>query len=87
MESHFTDLLRPFLKLAESTELEIGPDTDLRRLGLTSMQAIELLFAIEDTYRISLPDEHMNDTTFATAGSLWRAVAAQLPDRTGEADT
>jgi acyl carrier protein len=43
------------------------------------MQSIELLFSIEDTLGIALPDEALNETTFATAGSLWKAVAAQLP--------
>ncbi|WP_406141603.1 acyl carrier protein [Streptomyces sp. NBC_01089] len=80
MDSRFTELLRPFLKNAGPDGVEITPDTDLRRLGVDSMQAIELLFSVEDTFGISLPDEELNDTTFATAGSLWRVIAAQLPD-------
>ncbi|MFE0644601.1 acyl carrier protein [Streptomyces sp. NPDC058877] len=79
MDPRFAELLRPFLKHAGPGELTITPDTDLRRLGVDSMQAIELLFQIEDTFGIELPDEKMNDATFATAGSLWREVAAQLP--------
>ncbi|MGG2460874.1 acyl carrier protein [Streptomyces sp. RGM 3693] len=80
MDPRFTDLLRPFLKHAGTDPLTLTPDTDLRRLGVDSMQAIELLFTIEDTFGISLPDEELNDATFATAGSLWQAIAAQLPD-------
>ncbi|MFF2809820.1 acyl carrier protein [Streptomyces sp. NPDC058000] len=80
MDPRFTDLLRPFLKHAGADPLTLTPDTDLRRLGVDSMQAIELLFTIEDTFGISLPDEELNDATFATAGSLWQAIAAQLPD-------
>ncbi|MER5572898.1 phosphopantetheine-binding protein [Streptomyces massasporeus] len=83
MDARFTELLRPFLKHAGQEEITITGDTDLRRLGVGSMQAIELLFRLEDTFGIELPDEDMNDTTFATAGNLWRVVAAQLPD--GEA--
>ncbi|QKW25033.1 acyl carrier protein [Streptomyces seoulensis] len=79
MDPRFTDLLRPFLKHAGPGDLAITPETDLRRLGVDSMQAIELLFQLEDGFGIQLPDEDMNDATFATAGSLWRAVAAQLP--------
>ncbi|MER7109834.1 phosphopantetheine-binding protein [Streptomyces sp. NPDC000229] len=79
MDPRFTDLLRPFLRNA-AEETVITPDTDLHRLGIDSMQAIELLFAIEDTFGISLPDEDLNDVTFASAGNLWRAIAAQLPD-------
>ncbi|GHD53704.1 acyl carrier protein [Streptomyces galbus] len=80
MDPRFTDLLRPFLKHAGPDELTITPETDLRRLGVDSMQAIELLFQLEDSFGIQLPNEDMNDATFATAGSLWRVVAAQLPD-------
>jgi acyl carrier protein len=77
MDATFVDLLRPFLKGAG--DVDITPDTHLLELGIDSMQSIELLFSIEDTLGIALPDEALNETTFATAGSLWKAVAAQLP--------
>nr|WP_237524418.1 acyl carrier protein [Streptomyces sp. SID5643] len=61
-------------------------DSRLHDLGLNSMKAIDLLFGIEDELGVSLPDEDLNDATFATAGSLWNAVrrasAAQGADRT-----
>lgn len=72
MDPRFTDLLRPFLRF-------LGPEpiqesSPLRELGLDSMQAIDLLFAVEDAYGCVLPDDLMTDATFATAGSLWTAV-------------
>ena len=76
MDVRFTDLLRPFLKFL--CEAEISPESELRPLGLDSMQAIELLFAIEDTFGVTLPDEAMTDATFATAGSLWTEVHTAL---------
>ncbi|MEU1662144.1 acyl carrier protein [Streptomyces sparsogenes] len=85
MDPRFTDVLTPYLKFRG--DRQIGPDSDLRALGLDSMQAIELLFAIEDTYGVSLPDEAMNDATFATAGSLWHEVSAALSARQGPGDT
>lgn len=75
MDSRFIDLLTPFLKFA--ADQEITADSKLRDLGLDSMQSIELLFAIEDAYGIALPDDELNDTTFATAGNLWNAISAQ----------
>lgn len=74
MDPRFVELLTPFLKFLRGRE--ITPESRLMELGLDSMQSIELLFAIEDTFGISLPDEDLNDATFATAGSLWRAVDA-----------
>jgi acyl carrier protein len=73
MDPRFTDLLAPFLKFLG--DQEITAETALREQGLDSMQAIELLFAIEDTFAVVLPDEHMNDTTFATAGNLWTVIS------------
>ncbi|HEU5471328.1 MAG TPA: acyl carrier protein [Actinophytocola sp.] len=73
MTPDFAVMLRPFLKYAGDTE--ITADSRLRDLGLDSMQAIELLFAIEDGYGVSLPDDKLVDDTFATAGGLWAEVA------------
>ncbi|PZG02546.1 phosphopantetheine-binding protein [Micromonospora deserti] len=72
MDTGFPDLLKPFLKYA-GTE-PITPDASLTDLGLDSMRAIELLFAIEDTYGVSMPDELLTNHTFATAGSLWATI-------------
>ncbi|MGW3953926.1 acyl carrier protein [Streptomyces sp. NPDC004752] len=83
MDERFTAVLLPFLKF--HTEGALDAESDLRGLGLDSMQAIDLLFAIEDAYGISLPDEAMNDTTFATAGNLWKEVSAALTGQPGSA--
>jgi acyl carrier protein len=74
MDSGFAATLRPFLKYAG--DQEITAESRLRDLGLDSMQAIELLFAIEDGYGVTLPDEKLVDATFETAGRLWSEVAA-----------
>jgi acyl carrier protein len=72
MDHEFVAMLRPFLKYAG--EQEITPSACMRDLGLDSMRAIELLFAIEDTYGVSIPDEMLTDATFETCGSLWSAI-------------
>ncbi|MCR6483505.1 phosphopantetheine-binding protein [Amycolatopsis sp. OK19-0408] len=76
MDPRFTELLARFLRFLDGRE--ITPESNLRELGLDSMQSIELLFAIEDVFDVALPDEDLTDATFATAGSLWKAVAAAL---------
>ncbi|NBE50589.1 acyl carrier protein [Streptomyces sp. YC537] len=76
MDPRLTELLTPFLKFLGDQEITAG--SSLRDLGLDSMQAIELLFAIEDTFGVTLPDDDMNDETFATAGSLWAVVSAVI---------
>ncbi|MGW4162032.1 phosphopantetheine-binding protein [Streptomyces sp. NPDC004788] len=80
MNPEFEGMLRPFLKYAG--EQELTAESKLRELGLDSMQEIELLFAIEDTFGVQLPDELLTETTFATAGNLWQAIS----DLDGAAD-
>ena len=77
MDSGFTTMLRPFLKYAG--DQEVTAESRLRDLGLDSMQAIELLFAIEDGYGVTLPDDKLVDATFETAGRLWAEIHKLLP--------
>ena len=72
MDAAFPDLLKPFLKYAGTQP--ITAEASLNELGLDSMRAIELLFTIEDIYGVSMPDELLTDSTFATAGSLWNTI-------------
>lgn len=85
MDTQFAELLRPFLKLVG--DHEITADSRLHDLGLDSMRAIELLFAVEDTYGVSLPDDKLVDATFKTAGSLWTVVAEQLSATAGRGES
>lgn len=72
MDPEFVALLRRYLKFAATTGIE--PDSSLRDLGLDSMRSIELLFAVEDSYGVVIPDDRLTDATFATAGSLWALI-------------
>jgi acyl carrier protein len=78
MDEQFTNVLRPHLPFLGNVHLR--PDDQLRDLGLNSMQAIEVLFAVEDAYGISIPDDQLTDETFATAGSLWSIIVAIRKD-------
>jgi acyl carrier protein len=72
VDAQFVTLLRPFLKYAG--DQEITPDSRLRDLGLDSMRAIELLFALEDAYDVVVPDEKLVEDTFETCDSLWTMI-------------
>lgn len=80
MNTDFVTMLRPFLKFAG--DQEITEESRLRDLGLDSMREIELLFALEDTFDVSVPDDRLVDATFETGGSLW-AVIEDLRDPAG----
>jgi acyl carrier protein len=72
VDAEFVELVRPFLKFAGDQELT--PASRLRELGLDSMRAIEMLFALEDTYGVIVPDEKLVEESFETCGSLWTMV-------------
>ena len=53
MDQRFIDVLTPYLRFHNGEP--IRPESDLRTLGLDSMQAIEVLFAIEDDVHAGQP--------------------------------
>ncbi|MFB0840131.1 phosphopantetheine-binding protein [Arthrobacter sp. E44] len=65
----FDEVLRGHLNSGGSTPID--PDAPLKDLGLTSMEAVELLFDLEDEFGVELPDEAMTDETFSTRRSLF----------------
>lgn len=69
MDAEFVALVTRHLKYAAAET--VTPRSRLRDLGLDSMRSIELLFAVEDTYGVTIPDERLTDATFETAGNLW----------------
>lgn len=52
----------------------IMPDTPLAELGLDSMRAVDILFDIEDSFGVRLPDEALTPETFATPAGLTAAI-------------
>lgn len=72
MNAEFAALLRPYLKYAG--DQEISGDASLRDLGLDSMRAIEVLFALENAFGIMIPDEQLTDATFETPSTLWSVI-------------
>jgi len=72
VNADFAALLRPYLKYAG--DQEITAESSLRDLGLDSMKAIELLFAVEDAYGVVIPDDRLTEATFETGSSLWTVI-------------
>lgn len=64
-------------EIAPSQDLEIGPETELRAgLGLNSLDAVDLVMALEDEFQIELPDEELQ--AFETVGDVVAAVGRQV---------
>lgn len=83
MDAEFVALVTRHLRYAGAGA--VTAHSRLRDLGLDSMRSIELLFAVEDAYGVTIPDERLTDATFETAGNLWtvlQELATPLPDGT-----
>jgi acyl carrier protein len=60
------------------TAEQLDPHASIRATGIDSLALVEFLFAIEDRYGISLPDENSNIDTLADLASVVdRLVAAR----------
>jgi diaminopimelate decarboxylase len=74
LDPAFDQILRRHLKYLDPGDA-LDPDQPLRDLGLDSMQAVELLFDVEDRFDRVLDDEELTAETFATARSLWAVIS------------
>jgi acyl carrier protein len=74
LDPAFVQILRGHLKYLEPGQA-LDPDRPLRDLGLDSMQAVELLFDVEDHFDRALDDDDLTEETFATARSLWAVIS------------
>jgi acyl carrier protein len=84
LEPAMETVLRKHLSFLASDQ-PLGLDAPLRELGLDSMQAVELVFDLEDELGVVFPDEAMTAETFATPRSLLAAIAATWAANSGSA--
>jgi acyl carrier protein len=74
-------------KCMSMPDLDLEPDTDLWDAGITSVQIVRVMIAVEDEFEIELPEQVLNRATFSTVQSIAQVVREQLPraDSTSEA--
>ncbi|MEM9192941.1 MAG: acyl carrier protein [Myxococcota bacterium] len=65
--------------IAEVSEVDdIPDDTPFADLGIDSMMAIEIVAEVERTYKLSIPEDELQDLTHFTA--VYDKVQAKLAD-------
>ncbi|MFY9512563.1 MAG: acyl carrier protein [Rubrivivax sp.] len=67
------DLIQEKYGLDPST---LDPHASMRGSGIDSLALVEFLFAVEDKYGISVPDEHSNIDTLAELAEVVDKVRA-----------
>jgi acyl carrier protein len=75
-------------KSAKTDVAMIKPESTLKDLGIASLEAIELIFDIEEHFNISFPDQQGANFDSDTAQNLLDAVQKALDEKAvaGEAD-
>jgi len=58
---------------------DIGPEDDLREAGLTSMDMLNLVLAIEGEFDITIPESGINPANFRTITAISSLVRSLLP--------
>jgi acyl carrier protein len=67
-------IVRTFVKIS-STDRVIVPDENLVELGLTSMDMVNLLLAVEAEFDVTVPGTNLNPAHFRSIMSIERLVA------------
>jgi len=73
-ETRLLTLLRPFLRLLP-TDAPLTLDAELGKLGLDSLQSIDLLMALEQEFNVQIPDEKITVESFSTPAHLLTLVS------------
>ena len=74
LQRELIELLAGVVRVDPST---VSPDAALDEAGITSLDLVEAIFAIEEKYGISV-SYNANTVRFETVGGLIDAVAAQI---------
>ncbi|MBL9133131.1 MAG: hypothetical protein JNG86_18115 [Verrucomicrobiaceae bacterium] len=73
-EQRLLNLLRPFLRLLPAGA-DLPMDAELGKLGLDSLQSIDLLMALEQEFGVTIPDEKITVDSFATPADVLALVS------------
>jgi len=67
-----------------SIQRPVGRDEDLTEAGLTSLDLVNLMLAVEVEFDIKIPDRDMTPANFRTMARIDTLVGALLEKATGE---
>ncbi|TCO61911.1 acyl carrier protein [Actinocrispum wychmicini] len=74
----FENVLRSSSKML-GEDVPLDPDTRLFKLGIDSIQIVELIVALEDEFRLDIPQELLSPAAFATPGAIWELLCTVDP--------
>jgi len=57
----------------------VGPSEDLREAGLTSMDMLHLVLAVEAEFDLEIPENHISPANFRCIDAISKLVGTLLP--------
>ncbi|MFI7110327.1 phosphopantetheine-binding protein [Nonomuraea sp. NPDC050227] len=69
----FETMLRSYLPLLRPDKL-LDAELSLTDHGLDSLATVSLLLDLEDAFGVTVPDDRLTMTTFATPQELWNVI-------------
>jgi acyl carrier protein len=73
-ETRLLDLIRPLLRLLPADQT-LAMDAELGKLGLDSLQSIDLLMALEQEFNVQIPDEKITVESFTTPANILALIS------------
>jgi acyl carrier protein len=73
LPDEFQGLIVPRCRFIESAD-QFSPRSPLTELGVDSLEIVELIIDIEDTYGIEFPQELLTPEVFTSAETIWRGL-------------
>jgi acyl carrier protein len=77
---HITRLVRELLA-KRGIDRPVGADDNLSECGLTSLDVVNLMLAIEGEFAIKIPDHEMTPANFRSIAQIDRLIGSLLGDR------
>ena len=75
------DIVHGLLAARSIGERPISADDDLREIGLTSLDMVNLMLAVEAEFDLMVPERSMTPASFRSVAAIDALVTALLHDR------
>ena len=70
-------VVEPYLAAAGHLGTAIQDDVDLREVGITSLQLVEIVLEVDATFRLSLEESEITPENFRSIAAIARLVASR----------
>jgi acyl carrier protein len=78
---HFQEIVKVIAEYKDLDPSEITAERSFEDLGIDSLDAIDILYEVEDKFKIDVPQEALDFETMRTVGDILSVVETVLADQ------